>query len=539
MRPPLKATWVFLRVVYRWEATESTGRRDSRPPFRKDWALTVSLMIVLWVLDPIDVATNSARVSAELFYRVISPLYPSPTDKEGLGIPLDDNTRIAVIVINDETLKTREPKETWPPRFATHAEVVEKVLLYNPKALFIDFGFFDERDREDVDILTTTLQRRLPPVEPHSACVEPISRSKECNESAQRVPVFLAGAPKEPEGKERSYELSVIPALKNAVTGTVSTRYSTEHELPYNSYVLFDCDQSEPSAALAMYATDKMDWQGWNLDECPKDWMWRGGPNKLSIHWASWGDAANSRGSYSCDTLPETMPGRIAQFVKIWFRDLFHHDESWTEQFQSCPPHRSLSAHSFLADDSDTLAEFMEGRYVFYGGNFAMADDLITPPTHRPVPGVFLHAMALDNLLRFRGNYIRLEGDSGIFAVTTWLTLAVIAFVGLCTVAAWNGYEALTKSPAYPMGHRSSSRPERHGSQAEKIWDWLRPVGNQIIGFSWVFVCLVIAGLGVCAALWVGFSVLRFAPINYIGILAFMGIHTIARSFREIAGAIL
>jgi hypothetical protein len=343
----------------------------------------------------------------------------------------------------------------------------------------------------------------------------------------------------EPQGTKSRYELSVIPALKNAVTGTVSTRYSTEHDLPYNSYVLFDCDKGEPSAALAMYATYYEDWRGWNLDQCREDWMWRGGPNKLSIHWATWGDAANSRGSYACDTLPQTTPGRIAQIVEIWFRDLFHDDKSWTKQFQSCPPHRSLSAHSFLADDGAALAQFMEGRYVFYGGNFAMADDLITPPTHRPVPGVFLHAMALDNLLRFRGDYVRVEGESGISAVTTWLALAVIAFVGFCTVMAWNGYETLTRRPADPTGRRSSPRPERHGSQAEKFWDWLRPVGNQIIGFSWVVLFLAIAALGVCLASWVGFSVLRLAPINYIGILAFMGVHTIARSFREIAGAIL
>ncbi len=511
--------------------------------------MTVGLLLILWILDPIDVASNSARLSAELFYRVVSAAYEAPTALEDAGSndPLDDKTNIAVIVINDETLRRKDVP--WPPPFSVHAEVIEKVLLYNPKALFIDFGFFDARDKEErgkeelerfIAVLRDRYKQKLTP-EARKACDSGILKSKECEGAVWRVPVFLAGAPRPLGRRKAPYQLGVIPQLQDTVTGTVSTRYSTEHELPYNSYPLYDCFTGEPSAALAMYAVGYDDLEAWGLDltACPRDAERKGGPNELSVYWASWGDAGSSRGSYECKTLPASWPGRAVQVVWNWGLGLFQYDISWREQFQACPPHRSYAAHDFLVDESTELAEFMDDRYVFYGGNFAMADDLITPPTHEPVPGVFLHAMALDNLIRRGEKYIRIEAGSGLGAVTTWLTLAVIAFASFCTVVAWNGYEALTKQPAGKETGDTSSGPKPYQSRAEMIWDWLRPVGNKLIGGGWVLIFVSLSVAGAFFALWIGFSCLNLAPINYIGVLSFVGVHTIVRGGREILSGVL
>ncbi len=543
-----RVTLVFLRVVYRWEGSEAAPTRTLKSIFFLNWARTVGLLLILWFLDPVDVASNSSRASAELFYRVVSASYNPPTaeDKIGSSNPLDDNSKIAVIVINDETLRRNDVP--WPPPFSVHAKVIEKVLLYNPKALFIDFGFFDPRGQKNLDALIEVLSdayRKVPPGA-HKACDSGIFKSKECEGAIWRVPVFLAGAPRSLGPQKAPYQLGVIPQLQDTVTGTVSTRYSTEHELPYNSYPLYDCFTGEPSAALAMYAAYHDDWDSWGLNRtpCPRTAQREerdreGGPNKLSVYWASWGDATSSRGSYQCKTLPEGLFGRVFQVVWIWGRGLFQDDTAWREQFQACPPHRSYAAHAFLDDVRPELAEFMDDRYVFYGGNFAMADDLITPPTHEPVPGVFLHAMALDNLIRRGEKYIRIEAGSGLGAVTTWLTLAVIAFVGICSVMAWNGYEALTKRHARPKIGDTSFGPDPYRSKVEIIWDRLRPIGSQFIGGSWVLIFLSLSVVGTFFALWIGFSVLHLAPFNYIGILSFVGVHTIVRGGREILTGVL
>jgi hypothetical protein len=168
-----------------------------------------------------------------------------------------------------------------------------------------------------------------------------------------------------------------------------------------------------------------------------------------------------------------------------------------------------------------------------------MADDLITPPTHEPLPGVFLHAMALDNLLRSGKGYIRVEGESGLFAATTWLTLAAIAFAGMCSVMAWNGFEVLTERPARPATGAPPFRPEPYRSKLEIVWDRMRSIGCQLIGAGWVLMFISLSIVGTFFALWIGFSVLTLAPINYIGILSFVGVHTVARGGREILSGIL
>lgn len=548
----VRSTYLFLRVVYKWEGSKAGFKNV----FWRDWFKTVGLLLFLWLLDPIDIASNSARESAELFYRVVSAAYDAPTalGKEDSNDPSDDNSNIAVIIINDETLKVindRTPsleKIYWPPPFSLHAAVVEKIFLYNPKALFIDFGFFDERDKKDLANFIEVLDNRfvLLASEAHKACNPNLLKFKECEGAVRKVPVFLAGAPKATDRTKSRFDLQVIPELEKIVTGTVSTRYSTEHELPYNSYPLYDCFTEQPSAALAMYAAGNNDWPDWslNLTPCPgaaqrEKRNWQGGPNSLSVYWASWGDARSSRGSYACRALPPSLQGRVVRIIRNWFVGLFRSDDSWREQFQVCPPHRSYAAQDFLADESEVLVDFLKGRYVFYGGNFAMADDLVTPPTHEPIPGVFLHAMALDNLLRSAGEYIRVEGDSGLGAATTWLTLAAIAFTGFCSVAAWNGYEAISARPAGQSTRDLSFERDPALSKAEAFWSWLRPAGGFFIGVIWVLIFLGFSVAGVFFVLWIGFSVLNLAPINYIGILSFVGVHAVVRGSGELFRSVL
>jgi hypothetical protein len=525
--------------------------------FWKPWFMTVGLLLFLWILDPIDVASNSARASAELFYRVVSSAYPPAPENAGSGRESDDPPRIAVIIINDETLQTSEPKVAWPPPFSLHAKIIDKIFIYNPKALFIDFGFFDERKDAGLDELVKALKWRLSePVGTKTACVDLFRKPPGCypddGKVERQVPVFLAGAPRpfdrgEPFGRgEEPYKLEIIPALKAEVTGTVSTRYSTAHELPYNSYPLYDCFTAEPSAALAIYAARRDDWTTWGLDltRCQDqaqrtERAWAGGPNIMSIYWASWGDAYHSRGSYRCRTLPETLLGRMFQVVWIWVRGLFQDNKAWREQFQACPPHRSYAAHKFLADESDDLATFLDGRYVFYGGNFAMADDLITPPTHEPVPGVFLHAMALDNLIRRREEYIYVEAEFVLGAATTWLTILAIILVSSFTVLAWKGFEALIERPKRQAACGVSPEPPSHWSRAEIVWDWLRPIGRYLIGVAWVLISLLISVALVLAIVYFSFSYLHLAPFNFVGILAFIGIYTVVTSARGLVQSIV
>lgn len=468
--------------------------------FWRDWILTTAVFAVLAIFDPIGVASNSSLSSERLFYRIVSPRYPQASEDPKSNSPFDDITEIAVIVIDDQSLK--DFRASWPPPFSIHEKILKKVLTEStPKAVFVNFGFFDLRDSDEVGLLASTLGEHALPNRsfPRSARLwKETATSTEDATARGNIPVFLVGAPGPLDPEHVRYRLEVIPRLKNAVTGTVSTGYSVEHERQDRSYVLFDCDMGRPSAALALYATDRNDWTKWNLDVCPERGRSAGGPNNLSIFWATWGDETRSRGSYACKSLPGGVTERILQVLTAPLLD-FLGVETWSNQFQACPPHRAVSAQQFLADKTGVMSAFIEDRYVFYGGNFAMADDLIVPPTHKPVPGVFLHAMALDNLLRL-DPYIRQATGSGLKSRSLWLTLVTAAVMSFFIALAWN------PGP-----------------------------GNS---FKWWAGWLSLSVFVVLLAIVVSFFGFHWAPANFVGLFSFLGLHTAYTGFREFLRAI-
>ncbi len=90
----------------------------------RDFFLTTVVFAVLAIFDPIGVASNSALSSEQLFYRIISPSYPRASEDPESTSPFDDITEIAVIVIDDRSLK--EFGKPWPPPFSVHEEILKK-----------------------------------------------------------------------------------------------------------------------------------------------------------------------------------------------------------------------------------------------------------------------------------------------------------------------------------------------------------------------------------------------------------------------------
>ncbi len=60
--------------------------------------------------------------------------------------------------------------------------------------------------------------------------------------------------------------------------------------------------------------------------------------------------------------------------------------------------------HGIAAENCEkalAIKAAIQGKHIIYGGNLTMAADLVLPPTHKPLPGAYFHAMALDNLLEY------------------------------------------------------------------------------------------------------------------------------------------
>ena len=98
--------------------------------------------------------------------------------------------------------------------------------------------------------------------------------------------------------------------------------------------------------------------------------------------------------------------------------------KSW-ERLQPCTYHSEIGARELFAD-GDRLKR-IKGSYVFVGGAIAGTGDTVTSPVHGQLPGVYLHAMALDNLLSFKGAPLHSGGWATIPQV---LLIFLAAFAG-------------------------------------------------------------------------------------------------------------
>lgn len=97
-----------------------------------------------------------------------------------------------------------------------------------------------------------------------------------------------------------------------------------------------------------------------------------------------------------------------------------------------CPYHRTLSMAQLNELPEAALASALAGRYVLVGANVPAYNDFANSPIHGLIPGVHLHAMALDNLLTYQGNYKQSTGweppqPVGLLVAASLAVLAVFA----------------------------------------------------------------------------------------------------------------
>lgn len=79
-----------------------------------------------------------------------------------------------------------------------------------------------------------------------------------------------------------------------------------------------------------------------------------------------------------------------------------------------CPYTRTLSVGHLLGSTGDAdVRDALHRRAVFYGAAFQMVGDRVTSPVYDELPGVYLHAMAYDNLVTFGRDYKRAHRELG------------------------------------------------------------------------------------------------------------------------------
>jgi len=261
----------------------------------------------------------------------------------------------------------------YPVPYDMHAQILEALASYRPRAVFVDFAFIDARKDDG------TLAEAL--------CG--LHRRK----SRAPIPVFIAA----PNG---------APVRKNLLECAQEARPEMQ-EAEGVSGVLTYASQVEqvPTAAFALAATNPA------LRFDTQDTM-----EPLEIIWGKHVAPFNHKWM-KCEE--PTLWAGIRAMLK----------EGPLAVKIACPYTRTITVGQLLNfSHDDDIKTALGGRTVLYGAGFRLTGDQVDSPVYAQLPGVYLHAMAYDNLVTFGKAYKRAKRD-GLGAKITDAVLLLIASV--------------------------------------------------------------------------------------------------------------
>ena len=309
-----------------------------------------------------------------------------------------------VVLFREENLS--DLKESYPVSYKGHAEILEALLAYKPRAVFVDFVFVDERNDPDG---IKALQDAI------------------CSFAQARIPLYLAISPPRTAATDNGIKIAATPPSPrgagkirreldpDGVTHVSGDKYRECADLGKGlikaELVNAQMESSHGVSGVLDYRLEGDTAHG--KKDAPAFAML---PDKLksSIHkdpmeiiWAN-GVAPLNRWM-GCE--PET---NSFQTLKNRFDHLFNHilrHDPLSEKLK-CPYTPTVSVRHLLHSISDPeVTGALENRAVFYGAGFQAAGDILVSPVYAELPAVYLHAMAHDNLLTFGDHYKRAEHE--------------------------------------------------------------------------------------------------------------------------------
>ena len=426
---------------------------------RFQWFLRLSiapaLMLLVGVFDPLGLDSASDRASLLTVQRLFAPFYPDRAQ--------DD---IVVVLIDDEQLPLAPASVSpWPPRLDDYARLLDVLGGQGndrPKGIFVDLLI----DRWPTD------------QDPATAFCAAIARLADAN-----VPVAFAAIPgAAPDHTPRALR-ACSPRPSVAAVSWVA---------PPGHYKLASDDTDPPllTAAAWLYRTSLPEDHGTSFTAGAMG-------QSLAVMWGARAPVPDPK----CALAGGMATSRAQQSLTLFGQGISP-DPAARDAFlrqQKCPFHGVLAARDIvraLPVEEPIVARMLKDKWILIGADLAGIPDRAASPVHGSVPGVFLHAMALDNLLVWGEGFIRPAGHVlfpiGGLEIRIDEVLQVIGLVLMAVIIV-----TLTRSDA-----------PRHGRAGSLIWAF----NARIIGLLSLVSLLSMIVM-------VTFVVARWAPINWGGVL--------------------
>ncbi len=403
------------------------------PPTPARRLLDTSLLLVLTTLvgflimefvSPFGLADAAQARSQQISARLLAPFYSSAAQD-----------RIAVVLIDDQTLEYRGVG--WPPQYIYYSDVIRRVLEHRPAAVFLDVMVEHPRPYDDSlaiareDLRAVVNQSGIPV---YLAVSAPGRQSLLGSEGeglhsavtswrnlGDGYPLRLDGSTGE---QGQVFDLAqglgseAIDDAVKAVPGGTALPLGRPADSRSPAWLLYEsvcadggeqCREPAADTRAALLPDDK---------ELPRD-PETGLPKQpgVAMH-VRWGIArpvlkqAQLAGIDKNDCLrtekalfPEKAIWMVEQAGHSLVSGVFSGLDE--DRRPLCPPflvvgEEQLDVMAFPGDpELEGELSLLEGRVVLIGTRLQGAHDLIDTPVQAKMPGVLIHAMALDNLMHW------------------------------------------------------------------------------------------------------------------------------------------
>ena len=382
--------------------------------------------------------------------------------------PTTGQQKVSVLLLTDQTVDGHY-KGKWPISYSAHARILTNLLRHSPKAVIIDFLWLNQ-EKPGIEHLLRVLKRF----------------------KAKDIPVYLTF--RKIEEIDRFW-----PELKGLVLPITPNIAVDPSDFIARNYVFKHNDLLSPAARIYRDLYDK-DFAIDNNSGMQIFWGMR--TNQKNAVWMDRGDKEDN----GVDMLLEGFSAvkyNPPYTTTVLVRDLLHPiDENDEAAFTDLEHH-------------------LRERVVFYGASIEGVSDLVYTPTRQIRPGVYYHAMALDNLLSLKGGYKSKKlkesikgrwpfGDFGVHLFTL-LIPSVIIYV---RQGRKKKIHLKQQSKIYAPRDEKSVISEEELAVIIAGKKFSRGIGKAILTraplICWILICVLLS-----------FFWLELAPINWLGYFAF------------------
>ncbi|GEQ98936.1 hypothetical protein JCM17844_25730 [Iodidimonas gelatinilytica] len=360
-------------------------------------------------LDPLGLVSAADHFSQDAFSKLTGPFHSQ-----------DAVDRITVVLIDDADIPIwpGESPDNWPISHADHLCLLRLILSYEPQSVFADILLAGEREDEGTGPLISFL----------SAYAQGTSLPDDalCGTDVpafeMRPPILFADIP------------PILDAMGNAETGRVHSRERGLRADIAKSGVervmvkwagygnLYPFQVPDGTGGKIMTPAVRM-WQASLEDErlaadlvqaieTGNDTSGLGQPLELMWNARPYPGAPVPQNMHRCPFGTPSVVGRFFEMLGLLAKGIFHSSAPGTKWDipQICQTFDTVHASELVRQDlvaPEQLSQRLKGRHVLIGANVSSYPDLIESPVSGLVPGVYLHATALDNLLLYGADYMR------------------------------------------------------------------------------------------------------------------------------------